>query len=125
MTVTFAMKKLFLAVLCVGCGFALSLTAAEKGWFGFGVAVAGSGYINPTVKSITVDSIEPNSPASEQSMAVGDQVIQVESTEVPGRKASELKALMQKRPGESVRLRLKRPTGEIYSVTLVAVKPPV
>ena len=118
------MKKLFLAVFCLMCVFAVSLTAAEKGWFGFGVAVAGSGYFNPTVKSITIESVVPNSPASEQRMAVGDQVIQVESTEVPGRKASELKALMQKKPGENVHLRLKRPTGEIYSVTLIAVKQP-
>jgi C-terminal processing protease CtpA/Prc len=118
------MKKLFLTVLSLACFFSSSLRAAEKGWFGFGVTVAGSGYFNPTVKSITVDSVAPHSPASEQRMAVGDQVIQVESTEVSGHKARELKALMQKQPGESVRLRLKRPTGEIYSVTLIAVKPP-
>lgn len=118
------MKKLFLAILSLTCFFTSCLMAAEKGWFGFEVTVAGSGYINPTVKSITVESIAPNSPASEQRMAVGDQVVQVESTEVSGHKASELKALMKKRPGESVRLRLKRPTGEIYSVILVAGKPP-
>jgi hypothetical protein len=31
---------------------------------------------------------------------------------------------MQKQVGETVRLRLKRPTGETYSVTLTAAKAP-
>jgi hypothetical protein len=41
---------------------------------------------------------------------------------VPGRKASELKPLIQKEAGESLHLKLKRRNGETYSVTLVAVK---
>jgi C-terminal processing protease CtpA/Prc len=116
------MKKLALAFLllvfvCTGA------TAGEKGWFGFGVKVAGEGFfLNPTVRSITIESIAPHSPASKQHIAVGDQITQVENTEVAGHKASELKPLMQKQVGETVRLRLKRPNGETYSVTLTAVK---
>jgi C-terminal processing protease CtpA/Prc len=77
-----------------------------------------------TVKSVTVESIAPRSPASEQSIAVGDEIIQIEETTVPGRRAWELKPLIQKQVGQSIHLRLKRPTGETYSVTLIAVKPP-
>jgi C-terminal processing protease CtpA/Prc len=116
------MKKLSLLTLVLTFVWTSMVAAGEKGWFGFGVKVAGEGFFNPTVKSITVESIAPHSPASEQHIAVGDQITQVEGTEVSGRKASELKPLMQKQVGESVHLRLKRPAGEIYSVTLVAVK---
>ena len=118
------MKKLPLFVLLLTFVWISVAMAAEKGWFGFGVKVAGEGFFNPTVKFITVDSIAPHSPASEQHLAVGDQIIQVENTEVPGHKASELKPLMQKQVGETIHLRLKRPAGETYSVTLLAAKRP-
>ena len=116
------MKKLFLAGLSLTWIFTASLMAAEKGWFGFGLKVAGSGFLSLTVHSVTVESIAPHSPASEQSIAVGDEIIQVEEITVPGRRAWELKPLIQKQVGETVHLRLKRPGGQIYSVTLIAVK---
>jgi C-terminal processing protease CtpA/Prc len=118
------MKKLFLLVLLFTFVCTSMVTAGEKGWFGFGLKVAADGFFNPTVKSITVESIAPNSPASKQPIAVGDEIIQVENTPVPGHKASELKPLMQKQVGEIIRLRLKHAAGEIYSVTLTAVKNP-
>jgi C-terminal processing protease CtpA/Prc len=119
------MKKLCPLVLVLIFVWTSMAAAGEKGWFGFGVKVAGEGFfLNPTVRSITIESIAPNSPAAGQHIGVGDEIIQVENTEVPGRKASELKPLMQKQVGETVRLRLKRPTGETYSVTLTAAKAP-
>lgn len=112
---------LFLCVLiCVS-----TVGAAEKGWFGFELEIAGEGFfLNPTLRAVRVASIVPQSPAAAQSIAAGDEIVQVENTEVPGKKANELKPLIQKQPGESVHLKLKRRNGEIYSVTLVAVKPP-
>ncbi|MEN3371248.1 MAG: hypothetical protein V7609_3391 [Verrucomicrobiota bacterium] len=118
------MKKLSLLVLLLTLVWTSMAAAADKGWFGFGLKVAADGFFNPTVISITVESIAPHSPAAEQHIAVGDQIIQVENTEVPGHKASELKPLMQKQAGETIRLRLKRQAGETYSVTLTAVKAP-
>ena len=118
------MKKLSLVFLAFAWFFASSLMAAEKGWFGFAAKVSADGIFNPTVTSVKVSSIEAHSPAAEQSVAVGDEIIQIEATEVPGHKASELKPLMQKAVGETIHLRLKRPAGQIYSVTLIAVKRP-
>ena len=118
------MKKLPLVVLAFALVFTSNLSAAEKGWFGFGLKVEGSGFLSFTVKSVTVESIAPHSPASEQSIAVGDEIIQVEETTVPGRRAWELKPLLQKQVGDKIHLRLKRPTGQIYSVTLTAAKSP-
>ena len=116
------MKKLSLVVLSLTVVFTSSLVAAEKGWFGFGLKVEGSGFLSFTVKSVTVESIAPHSPASEQSIAVGDEIIQIDETTVPGRRAWELKPLLQKQVGDKIHLRLKRPSGETYSVTLTAVK---
>ncbi|MEY2519526.1 MAG: hypothetical protein QOF24_1285 [Verrucomicrobiota bacterium] len=116
------MKKLLLVVLALTWIFTSNLMAAEKGWFGFGLKVEGSGFLSLTVHSVTVESIAPHSPASEQSIAVGDQIIQVEETTIPGRRAWELKPLLQKQVGDIIHLRLKRPNGETYSVTLTATK---
>jgi len=118
------MKKLFVALLALTWVFTSSLMAAEKGWFGFGLKVEGSGFLSLTVHSVTVESIAPHSPASEQSISVGDEIIQVEEMTVPGRRAWELKPLLQKQVGETIHLRLKRQTGETYSVTLTAAKAP-
>ena len=99
--------------------------AGEKGWFGFQVKVHGDGFfLNPTLRAVVVESITPNSPAAQKSIAVGDEIVQVEDTPIAGRKANELKPLMQKQVGESLHLKIKRPKGETYSVTLVAIKSP-
>ena len=117
------MRKLlpiFLFLLSCG-GPAL---AAEKGWFGFRLGVKGEGMIDPTVKSVTVQSVQPGTPAAEQPISVGDEIVEVEGVSVPGRKANELKPLMEKKVGEVIRLRLKRANGENYSVTMTAAKRP-
>ena len=117
------MKKPLLCLLLIGA-WTHAVWAGEKGWFGFGVAIKGEGYFNPTLHSVTVDKVEPNSPASEKGIAVSDEIIRVENTDVAGHKASELKPLMQKQVGEILHLRLKRPGGETYSVSLIAAQKP-
>lgn len=117
------MKRLLVG-LFVGCLFLQVAAAGEKGWFGFSTTIRLSGIFPPTLASVTVDGVEPKSPAAEKSIAVGDEIIQVENTEVPGHKASELKPLMQKQVGEVLHLKLKRANGETYSVSLVAAKHP-
>ena len=118
------MKKLLVGVLLLTV-WTYTVFAGEKGWFGFGVAVKVEGFIlNPTLSSVTVDTVEAHSPAAGKGIAIGDEITQLENTDVPGHKAWDLKALMQKSVGESLHLKLKRPNGEIYSVTLVAVKRP-
>ena len=101
-----------------------AVLAAEKGWFGFEGAIKADGFFNPTVVAATIAKVEPKSPAAEKNISVGDEIVQIETTEVAGHKAKELKPLMQKDVGESLHLKLKRPNGEIYSVTLVAAKHP-
>ena len=117
------MKKLLLICFLLA-GLTDAGFAGEKGWFGFEGSIKADGFFNPTVVSATIAKVEPKSPAAEKNIAVGDQIVQVEDTDVPGHKATELKPLMQKQVGESLHLRLKRPNGETYSVTLVAIKRP-
>ncbi|MFL6590936.1 MAG: PDZ domain-containing protein [Chthoniobacterales bacterium] len=117
------MKKLFVGcVVLAVC--AHGLPAGQKGWFGFGAAITGDGIFNPTVLSAKIDTVEPHSPAAEKGIAVGDEIVQVENTEVTGHKARELKPLMEKQVGETLHLRLKRSNGETYSVAIVAAQSP-
>jgi C-terminal processing protease CtpA/Prc len=119
------MKRLAATILALTLVWPSTSKAAEKGWFGFELKIAGEGLFNPTVRSVTVASIAPESPAAAaKSIAMGDEIVQVEETSVQGRKASELKPLIQKQVGETIHLRLKRRSGEVYSVTLVAAKNP-
>jgi hypothetical protein len=56
------MKKFLLGLLFVGA-MIQQLSAGEKGWFGFGVAVELEGFIlNPTLKAVKLDTVEPEVP---------------------------------------------------------------
>ena len=83
---------------------------------GFGLA--------PTVDSVLIGKVAAGSPADQQRIHVGDEIIEAESKKVPGAKANDLKPLFEKQVGEVLHLRLKRSGGEIYSANLTAVKQP-
>lgn len=118
------MKKLLLAGLLSLAIASGAAAAPEKGYFGFRIEAQTSGFMfNPTVKRVSIKSVEPNSPAAGR-VAVGDEIIEAEGHAVPGGKALELKPMLQKSPGETVHLKLKRANGESYSVELTAVKRP-
>ena len=117
------------AWICVVAALLLSWSAlavaGERGWFGFGLKFSGEGFfLNPTVKSITIGSLVPGSPAARSPIAVGDAIYRVEGGPIAGRTANELKALAERQVGQTLHVDLKRPSGEVYSVALVAVKRP-
>src|SRR5437762_10346583 len=92
------MKKLLVCCLLVAA-WTFQLWAEEKGWFGFGTAIRGTGLFNPTILSATVDSVGQKSRAAHKSIAVGHEIIQVENTDVRRHKANELRPLMHKAVG--------------------------
>jgi C-terminal processing protease CtpA/Prc len=105
--------------------FALRGVGGRKRVVGFGVTIKGEGFfLNPVLAAVTIDTVDAHSPAAEKGIAVGDEILQLENTPVPGHRALELRPLLQKSVGESLHLRLKRPNGESYSVTLIAAKKP-
>jgi C-terminal processing protease CtpA/Prc len=94
---------------------------AVPGTFGFAIDVDGEGFfLNPTLKTVTIKSVVPGRPAATAGMKPGDQVVEVEGRLVSGAKARELQPLMKKNVGESLALRLRKPSGDLYAVSLVA-----
>ncbi len=110
----------------VAAGFVQASQAAEeKGFFGLAVNVDGEGFfLDPTLRSVTISKVTPASPAALNGLAAGDQIVELEGLLIAGRKGRELEPLMKKAVGESLRLRLKRPNGDLYNATLVAVRRP-
>ncbi|MFN2475823.1 MAG: PDZ domain-containing protein [Chthoniobacterales bacterium] len=118
------MNKMFLATFLTLAILTGAQAAPEKGYFGFKLGAETTGFpLNPTVKRVVIKSVVPDSPAAGH-LEVGDEIIEAEGHAVPGAKALQLKPIMQKSPGETVHLKLKRANGESYSVNLTAVKRP-
>jgi C-terminal processing protease CtpA/Prc len=93
----------------------------KPGTFGFAIDVDGEGFfLNPTLKTVTIKSVVPGRPAATAGIKSGDQVVEVEGRQVLGAKARDLQPLMKKNVGETLTLRLRKPSGEFYAVSLVA-----
>ena len=103
----------------------LLVAASGGGWFGItsNTKLSGS-FWDPTVESITITKISPNSPAESQHLSVGDIIFEIDGVVVPGSKGSLIRSKMKKSVGESLPLKLKKPTGETYSALLTAAKKP-
>jgi C-terminal processing protease CtpA/Prc len=100
--------------------------AAEKGSFGFAVAVESEvmslNPMNPTLKSVSVAKVQPGSPAEAAGLLAGDQVMEIEGQPVAGAKANDLKSHLSKNVGETVILKVKKASGEVLSYKLSAGK---
>ncbi len=93
----------------------------RPGGFGFAIEVDGEGFfLNPTLKTVTIKSVVPGRPAAIAGINAGDQVVEIEGRQILGAKARDLEPLMKKNVGETLTLRLRKPSGAIYSVSLVA-----
>lgn len=112
--------------LAVALAFAPALLfAGEKGYLGFAVSVEGEGFfMNPTLKSVKVAKVVPGSPADKAGINVGDQIVEVEGRVVAGSKAGDLKPYMEREVGQTVRLGVRKPSGEVGQVALVAGRKP-
>ena len=121
------MNKLLAYLLVAMCCLALSLAgrAAEAdGWFGFTVNADVDGFFSPVLRSITVISVSPDSPAASRGLAAGDKIAGVEGIAVAGHAAKEIQVALHKAIGETLQLRLTRANGESYLATLTAAAKP-
>ena len=66
----------------------------------------------------------PGSPAAAQHLAVGDVLVEIEGLPVAQADGDALKGRMHKAVGETLHLRLKRASGELYPADLVAAAKP-
>ncbi len=92
------MKFRLLSILFLSAALLLASHAyatPEKGWFGFVVEVSAPGFsFNPTLRSVTVSKVIPDSPAAKGGLARGDEVIEMEGLAIADHKAKESQAVM-------------------------------
>lgn len=117
--------KRVLVLACVMFGFALPTNAAEHAWYGFHIKAETAGFpLDPVVRSVVIDKVKANSPATAQDIRVGDEIIEADGQSVLGARALRLIGILSKHPGETLRLALRRPTGETYRVAIVGITKP-
>jgi C-terminal processing protease CtpA/Prc len=92
--------------------FASVALAQSDGYFGFSQQVSVGWRLN--VESAVVNYVAPDSPAHNAGIAVGDAITDIEGCAVPGCGAYKAKDLMEKKIGETLTLKLKRPNGQEY-----------
>jgi len=99
--------------------------AAEKGWFGFAMAIDVEGTpLNPKLRSVKVDSVAPSSPAASAGIAPGDLFLEIEGIPVDGANAYTVKSAMQKSVGENLHLKIKHAADAPRDVVLTAAAKP-
>ncbi|MFO3703936.1 PDZ domain-containing protein [Xanthomonas codiaei] len=79
---------------------------------------------NPTLTSVTIDSVKPASPAAAAGLQVGDAIVAAQGIPVAGSKADVLKTAVDRKVGESLRFMIVRGTAKPREVTLVAARRP-
>lgn len=101
--------------------FSLPVSAGERGFLGIGVSVDGEGFfLNPTLKAVTIAKVVAKSPAAAAGIVVGDQIVEIEGRKIQGAKANDVKPYLEREIGQTVRLVLKKSSGEIQVISLVA-----
>ena len=113
-------------IICLLAALVPASWAAEKGSFGFSVAIEADGFslnpMNPTLKSATIASVVAGSPADNAGLLKGDQVLEVQGQPVAGAKANDLKPHLSRNVGETVNLKVKKVSGQVLALTLSAAK---
>lgn len=111
--------------LGLACVPALAQTGREKGWFGFAVSVDVERFsLNPTLRTATIESVVPSSPAHIAGLRVGDLIVEAQGVTVAGAKAEALKLAVQRAIGETLQLTIKRGASAPQVVVLTAVAKP-
>ena len=96
--------------------------AGHPGRFGIGFKVETVGFmLNPKLKSVVVSFLQPGLPAEKAGIKVGDEVVEADGKTIAGASAFGMRSVMEKDAGQSLTLKLKHPTGETYTVNMVAV----
>jgi C-terminal processing protease CtpA/Prc len=93
------------------------LAAAPSGQFGLVLNVQIDS-VTGAVERAMIMEVLPDSPASEQRLTAGDQVIEIDGQAVAGSTLAALQSLIDKARHRALRFRLRRPNGDLYSAAL-------
>ncbi|MFM2121127.1 MAG: hypothetical protein RL722_2595 [Pseudomonadota bacterium] len=114
-----AIARIALLLICALC-WGRASAAAEAGYIGMGLDVNGDGFfLNPTLTAVKVSKVVAASPAAKAGISEGDHIVEVEGRQVIGAKANDLKPLLEREAGQSIRFVIKKPSGELKQVTVV------
>lgn len=114
------MKRILVGlIVCAACtGF-----AKEKGAIGFSGDVAVDGFFNPEIASFKVKEVYADSPAEKAGLVAGDEVLAIDDCEIPGCDTDDAQELMEKSPGEELRLKVKTKEGEEKDIVILVGEP--
>ena len=108
-----------LAVVLSLCS--ITAVAGEPGYFGFQPSAKLSGFkLNPTIDSVLIAKVLPGTPAARAGILAGDAVVRIDGVELAGKKALKMMGMAKREVGQTLRVDLKRPNGQLYTVALVA-----
>ncbi len=97
--------------------------ADDKGGLSFAVESEGFS-LNPTLTSVTIDSVKPAAATATAGLQVGDAIVSAQGIAVAGSKADVLKQAFNRKVGETLRLVIVRGAAKPREVTLVAARRP-
>ncbi|RBG39513.1 serine protease, partial [Xanthomonas oryzae pv. oryzae] len=75
--------------------------------------------LNPTLTSVTIDSVKPAAATATAGLQVGDAIVSAQGIAVAGSKADVLKQAFNRKVGETLRLVIVRGAAKPREVTLV------
>jgi predicted metalloprotease with PDZ domain len=91
---------------------------------GFGIQVYTDGFFSSTVTRIAVTQVVADSQAQSAGVAVGDELVRVQETVVPGGSATKLKEHLEFVPGVAKKITFRRANGSEYDVVFVRAAAP-
>ena len=115
--------KLRSIVFALAIALPATVFATERGVIGVSMAIDSEGsFLSPTLRSIKIVMVIPESPAALAGIKAGDEVIEVAGRLVAGAKAREIQALAEKDVGQSLNLKVRHSEGGVAAITMVAVE---
>ncbi|WP_269530804.1 PDZ domain-containing protein [Chitinimonas sp. BJYL2] len=97
---------------------------AGEGSVGISVSVSVDGIFSPTLKAATIKEVKPGSPAEDAGVKAGDLIRKIDDCAIPGCPGSRAKTLMDKAPGEILRLTLERADKRVEEVSIKVGRKP-
>jgi C-terminal processing protease CtpA/Prc len=115
------MNRIRYFLLALLISFSCNAMAGEKGYLGASFSVDGEGFfLNPTLKTVKIEKVVPNSPAAKAGIEPGDLLLEVGGKKIAGAKANDLRQFMELESGQTVHLSIQKSSREVKQLAVVA-----